>query len=71
LCPSDVNKKVMLTVCFSCLCSHFKRDITKIELILTVFPCTNVTLTRNTWYAFSDQILSVKKEFIKSRSDRQ
>jgi hypothetical protein len=53
------------------LCSCFKRDITKTELILTVLPCTNVNLTRNTRHAFSDQMLSVKKEFIKSRSDLQ
>jgi hypothetical protein len=30
------------------LCSCFERDITKIELILTVLPCTKVTLTHNT-----------------------
>jgi hypothetical protein len=48
-------------------CSHFKRDIT--ELILIVLPCTNVTLTHNAWHAFSDQMLSVKEEFIKSKSD--
>jgi hypothetical protein len=53
------------------LCSCFERDITKIELILTVLPCTNVTLTCNSWQAFSDQMLSVKKELIKSRSDLQ
>jgi hypothetical protein len=46
------------------LCSHFKGNITK--LILTVLPCADVILTHNTWHAFSDQMLSVKKEFIKS-----
>jgi hypothetical protein len=45
------------------LCSCFKGDITK--LILTVLPCADVTLTHNTWHAFYDQMLSVKKEFIK------
>jgi hypothetical protein len=28
-CPSDVNKKVMLTVFLLLLCSHFKGDIKK------------------------------------------
>jgi hypothetical protein len=32
------------------LCSHFKRH--NKELILTVLPHTNVTLTCNTWHAF-------------------
>jgi hypothetical protein len=66
-CPSDVNKKVILTMCFSCFsvpilfiyffCSHFKGDIT--ELISTVLPRTNVTLKCNTWHTFSDQMCSV------------
>jgi hypothetical protein len=63
-CPSDVNKKVMLTVLLLLLCSRFKGDITK--LILTVLPCADVTLTHNTWHAFPEQKLSVKKEFIKA-----
>jgi hypothetical protein len=46
----------------------FKKRHNK-ELILTVLPCTNVTLTHNNWHAFSDQMLSVKKEFIKGRND--
>jgi hypothetical protein len=69
LCPSDVNKKVMLTCASAFLFPFLKRH--NKELILTVLPCTNVTLTHNTWHAFSDQMLSVKKEFIKSNSDLQ
>jgi hypothetical protein len=46
-----------------------KRHNKELCLFLTMLPYTNVTLTRNTWHAFFDQMLSVKKEFIKSRSD--
>jgi hypothetical protein len=67
----DVNKKVMLIMCFSCFFDPILKDTTKTELILTVLPCSNGTLTNNTWHTFSDQMLSVNKLFIKSRSDLQ
>jgi hypothetical protein len=67
-CPSDVNKKVMLTVCFSCFSVPILKENNK-EFVLTVLPCTNITLTSNTWHAFSDQMLSMKKGVYKNRSD--
>jgi hypothetical protein len=55
LCPSDVNKKVMLTMCFS----YFSVPILKETKQRVNFNCANVILTHNIWHAFSDQMVSV------------